>query len=101
MRIQISLDTKFQLKLTILIFRTNLPKKSIWSKTEKVNTITIEFCIFELVCNHFHNILRLFHVLLNFPFTTSEAMRNYYLQTWYIRVASRVAERLKTLDLGS
>ena len=28
--------------------------------------------------DHFHNILRPFDVLLNFPFTTSEAMRNYY-----------------------
>ena len=26
-------------------------------------------------------------------------MGDYYLQTWYIRVASRVAERLKTEDL--
>ena len=46
--------------------------------------------------NNFHNILRLFDVLPNFPFTTSEAMRDYYLQTWYIRVASRVAEGLKS-----
>ena len=29
--------------------------------------------------NHFHNILRLFDVLSNFPFTTSEMMREYYL----------------------
>ena len=29
--------------------------------------------------NHFHNILRLFNVLTNFPFTTSETMRDYYL----------------------
>ena len=29
--------------------------------------------------NHFHNILRLFDVLPNFPFTTSETMRDYYL----------------------
>ena len=42
--------------------------------------------------NHFHNILRLFDVLPNFTFTTSETMGDYYLQTWYIRVA----ERLKT-----
>ena len=42
--------------------------------------------------NHLHNILRIFDVLPNFPFTTSEPMRDYYLQTWYIRVASRVAE---------
>ena len=48
--------------------------------------------------NQLYNILRLFVALLNFPFTTSETLRDYYLQTWYIRVASRVAERLKTLD---
>ena len=46
--------------------------------------------------NHFHNTLRLFDILPNFPFTTSETMRDYYLKTWYIRVAPRVAERLKT-----
>ena len=42
--------------------------------------------------NHFHNILRHFDVLTNFPFTTSETMREYFLQTWYIRVALGVAE---------
>ena len=31
------------------------------------------------IYNHFHNILRLFDVLPNFPFTTSEAMGDYYL----------------------
>ena len=29
--------------------------------------------------NQFHNILRLFNVLPNLPFTTSETMCNYYL----------------------
>ena len=29
--------------------------------------------------NYFHNILRLFDVLPNFPFTTSETMGDYYL----------------------
>ena len=29
--------------------------------------------------NYFHNILRLFDVLTNFSFTTSETMRDYYL----------------------
>ena len=46
--------------------------------------------------NQFHNILRLFDVLPNFPFTASETTGDYYLQTWYIQyiqVASRVAER--------
>ena len=46
--------------------------------------------------SHFHNTLRLFYVLPNFNFTESETMRDYYLQTWYIRVASQVAKRLKT-----
>ena len=30
------------------------------------------------IYNHFHNILRLFDVLSNSPFTTSETMCNYY-----------------------
>ena len=47
--------------------------------------------------NHFHNILRLFGVLRNFAFTTSETMRDYYLwASWYIWVTLRVAELLKT-----
>ena len=45
--------------------------------------------------DQFHNILRLFDVLLNFPFTTSETMGDEDLSTWYTRVASQVAERLK------
>ena len=32
-----------------------------------------------LTCHHFHSILRLFDVLSNFRFTTSETMRGYYL----------------------
>ena len=47
--------------------------------------------------NQLHNILRLFNVLQIFRFTTSEVIRDYYLQTWYMRVASQVAERPKTL----
>ena len=31
------------------------------------------------VDNHFHNILRLFDILTNFAFTTSEMMGEYYL----------------------
>ena len=34
--------------------------------------------------------------LPNFPFTTSETMGDYYLETWHMRVASRITERLKT-----
>ena len=50
-----------------------------------------------LLKNHFHNILRRFDVLSNFPFTTSETMRDYYLNTWYMPVDSRVAKRLNDL----
>ena len=38
-------------------------------------------CQFRLkfgACNQFHNILKLFDVLPNFPFTTSEKMGDYY-----------------------
>ena len=40
-----------------------------------------------------------FDVLTNFPFTTSETMRDYDLHKCYTRVVSRVAEQLKTYDL--
>ena len=31
--------------------------------------------------------------------TTGETMGNYYLSTWYIRVASQVAKQFNTYDL--
>ena len=46
--------------------------------------------------NQFGNILRLFNVSPNFRFTTSESIGDYYLEAWYVGVASPVAERLKT-----
>ena len=46
--------------------------------------------------HHFHSILRFFDILQSFPFTKSETMGDYYLETCCIRVGSRVAERLKT-----
>ena len=49
--------------------------------------------------NHFQNIFRVFYVLPNFPFTTSGTMRDYYLPTWYLQVASPIAVRLKAEDL--
>ena len=39
-----------------------------------------------------------FDTLPNFTFTTSETMHNYYLQTWYTRVASRAAERIRNMS---
>ena len=45
---QISLATKFQLKLTSLIFWTKFAQNGcFWSKRERLNSAT-EFCIFEL-----------------------------------------------------
>ena len=44
----ISLDTKFQLKLTVLVIWPNLPKKDISGQNGKMNTI-LEFSIFELI----------------------------------------------------
>ena len=35
--------------------------------------------LMKMILNHFDNILRPFDVLPNFPFTTSETMRDYYL----------------------
>ena len=43
------------------------------------------------VDNGFHTNLRFF-VSPNFPFTASETMRDYYLQTRYIQVASRATK---------
>ena len=47
LHIQISLSIKFHFE-QFRIFGPGLPKKDLWSKTEKVNFI-IKFCIFELV----------------------------------------------------
>ena len=46
--------------------------------------------------SHFHNILRFLDILPNFPFTTSEKIRDYHLHTWHIPVTLRVAKLLKT-----
>ena len=49
LHVGISLGTKFQLKLTSLIFWTKFtPKWCFWSNAEKLNS-AIDFCIFELV----------------------------------------------------
>ena len=51
--------------------------------------------LLSVTCNHFHHILKLFDVLPNFPFNTSETMCDYYLQTRYIQIPSRVSKQLK------
>ena len=47
--------------------------------------------------NQFYNILRLFDVLPNSPFTPNETTCDYYLKTWYIEAASRVKKQLRIL----
>ena len=46
---RIILDTNFQLKLTILNFGPNLPKKGICGQKQKKENIAIEFYILQLV----------------------------------------------------
>ena len=55
-----------------------IQKVSERTKSTKTNFEIIYFCR-DIICNQFHNILRLFDVLPNFPFTTSEMMGDYYL----------------------
>ena len=45
------------------------------------------------------NICRLFHILAQFILTTNETELDYYHHRVNVRVASRVAERLKSQDL--
>ena len=49
MPIPVSLITTFKLKMASLIFGPNLPKNGIWVNKRKSTSITMEFCIFELV----------------------------------------------------
>ena len=51
------------------------------------------------VYNLGQNIWRLFHFLEQFFFTTSETELDYYHQKVSVQVASRIGERIKTLDL--
>ena len=68
---------------------------SLWHGYRDYIYIYIYIYIVNIEYTQFHNILRPFEVLPNFPVTTSETMDDYYLKTWYIRVALRVAERLR------
>ena len=64
-------------------------KSSYWWKNKKQKEIFEE--------NHFHNSLRFF-CFTQFPFTTTETMRDYYLWAYYKGDASRGAEQLRTYD---
>ena len=50
--------------------------------------------------NHFHNILRLFDVLLNFLFTTSETRRDYYKHDIY-ELSHELPDNLRLRVLGT
>ena len=57
------------------MFGRNFVHDTFWGK---IKTLTQHFAG-GLTYNQFQNILRLFDVLSNFPFTTSEKMCDYYL----------------------
>ena len=57
----------------------DLQLKNIFDFTPFFNKFENEKVLSKLTYNHFHNILGLFDVLLNFGFTTSETMCDYYL----------------------
>ena len=48
-------------------------------KSHFLNTLVNEEKFGNVTYNQFHNILRLFNVLPNFPVTASETMGDYYL----------------------
>ena len=50
--------------------------------------------------NHFRNILRLFDVLPNFPFTTSETIRDYYKNGLY-KLPHELPNHLRPRILGN
>ena len=49
--------------------------------------------------NQEQNICKFFHALAQFPITKSDSELDYYHEEVNVGVASRVAERLKTLNL--
>ena len=60
----------------------NKQKKKAKQKRNPWNIFVLikrEWSYFILTYNQFHNVLRLFDVLPNLPFTTSEMMADYYL----------------------
>ena len=62
------------------LLRDNHNESSIKFEQKEIFSVFIWGPIVNLTYNHFHNILRLFDVLPNFPVTLSETMREYYLQ---------------------
>ena len=51
------------------------------------------------IYNHFHNILRLFDVLPNFPLTTSETMRNFNYKHGKYEMPHKLLNDLRFNDL--
>ena len=92
---------QIQLKLTILFFGPNLPKKEyLRSETEKVNS-TIEFCILE---NNYNPRLIHFHFLLSFRSSLQEHFQNHiffsFYLTWHIETyRSSVSKYIKITSI--
>ena len=70
--IRSSQGTNFHSKNFFFELRDEICPKRVFSFKKKKVNITYEFCIFDLVYNNFHNILRLLDSWSNFNFTTSE-----------------------------
>ena len=73
----VSSENKVNPRTTTSFSNSFLPK---WFLVELRNSSTeVLDTYYNRSCNQVYNILRLFDVLPNFPFTTSEAMGDYYL----------------------
>ena len=67
----------------------------------KAMKITIEFYIFKLIYNQFRNILRLFDVLPNFPFSASETMDGYYYKHGLYKLPHELPNGVRLRILGN
>ena len=79
LRIRFSLDTNFQLKLTILIFSNKFAQKGYFqSKTKKLN-ITVGFCVFEISQDTNFNLNKQFWILRYFWSKTEESEHHHWI----------------------
>ena len=88
----------FWRKIFLMLYSTNWTSFIVWLLL--LQQILCNMCI-AVVCSprSLSYDIENFWYSTNFRFTTGETVCDYYLQTWYIRVASPLAERFKTWDL--
>ena len=107
LHIWISLDVKFQLKLTILSFWTKFVQKRYFrSKTEEVN-ITVEFCIFELGLMPFFSLTKNFYILNQicptrvFPVWNGKSEHHHWILNIWISLGAKFQLKLTILNFGT